>query len=168
MFVQPFRYNMCVWQTDSRTDGLRAIAYAALGTYVAHASRGKKNCSKQTKRFYYWHRQCKHVWAGLTGEMLRIKWRLFRARSRSIASVCSQCTVSDELSCTRVASFNSSVTSFISSATNTSETYDVGNNKTTNQACSEYKHTLTFRVRRYVVLATKPVHRLHIRPILPN
>jgi len=27
----------------------------------------------------------------------------------------------------------------------------------TNQACSEYKHSLTFRVRRYVVIATKPV-----------
>jgi len=30
---------------------------------------------------------------------------------------------------------------------------------TTNQARSEYKHSLTFRVRRYVVIATKPVHR---------
>jgi len=29
---------------------------------------------------------------------------------------------------------------------------------------SEYKHTLTFRVWRYVVTATKPVHRLQIRP----
>jgi len=32
----------------------------------------------------------------------------------------------------------------------------------------EYKHSLTFRVRRYVVIATKPVHRLHIRPIVHN
>jgi len=29
-----------------------------------------------------------------------------------------------------------------------------------NQAQSEYKHSLTFRVRRYVGIATKPVHRL--------
>jgi len=34
-----------------------------------------------------------------------------------------------------------------------------------NQAYSEYKHSLTFRVRRYVFIATKPVHRLQIRPI---
>ena len=27
---------------------------------------------------------------------------------------------------------------------------------------SEYKHSLTFRVRRHVVIATKPVHRLQI------
>jgi len=33
-----------------------------------------------------------------------------------------------------------------------------------NQAQSEYKHSLTFRVRRYVVIATKPVHRLQIHP----
>jgi len=32
-------------------------------------------------------------------------------------------------------------------------------------AYSEYEHSLTFRVRRYVVIATKPVHRLQIRPI---
>ena len=32
-----------------------------------------------------------------------------------------------------------------------------------NLAYSEYKHSLTFRVRRYVVIATKPVHRLQIR-----
>ena len=31
-----------------------------------------------------------------------------------------------------------------------------------------YKHSLTFRVRRYVVIATKPVHRLQIRPIVQN
>jgi len=30
------------------------------------------------------------------------------------------------------------------------------------------KHSLTFRVRRYVVIATKPVHRLQIRPIVDN
>jgi len=29
--------------------------------------------------------------------------------------------------------------------------------------CIEYKHSLTFRVRRYVVIATKPVHQLQIR-----
>ena len=33
-----------------------------------------------------------------------------------------------------------------------------------NQAHSEHKHSLTFRVRRYVAIATKPVHRLQIRP----
>ena len=33
---------------------------------------------------------------------------------------------------------------------------------------SEYKNSLTFRVRRYVVIATKPVHRLQIRPIMHN
>jgi len=32
-----------------------------------------------------------------------------------------------------------------------------------NQAQSEYKHSLTSRVRRYVVTATKPVHRMQIR-----
>jgi len=31
-----------------------------------------------------------------------------------------------------------------------------------NQAYSKYEHALTFRVRRYVVIATKSVHRLHI------
>ena len=31
-----------------------------------------------------------------------------------------------------------------------------------------YKHSLTFRVRLYVVIATKPVQRLQIRPILHN
>jgi len=30
-----------------------------------------------------------------------------------------------------------------------------------NQAYSDYKHSLTFHVRRYVVIATKPMHRLH-------
>jgi len=35
-----------------------------------------------------------------------------------------------------------------------------------NQAYSEYK--LTFRVRRFVVTATKPVHRLQIRKIVHN
>ena len=29
-------------------------------------------------------------------------------------------------------------------------------------------HSLTFRVRRYVVIATKPVHRLQSRPIVQN
>jgi len=29
-----------------------------------------------------------------------------------------------------------------------------------NHAQSEYKHLRTFRMRRYVVIATKPVHRL--------
>jgi len=33
-----------------------------------------------------------------------------------------------------------------------------------NQAWREYKHSLTFRVRRYVVIATQPVHRLQIHP----
>ena len=37
-----------------------------------------------------------------------------------------------------------------------------------NQALSEYKHSLTFRVRRYVVIATKPVHRLQIRATVHN
>ena len=37
-----------------------------------------------------------------------------------------------------------------------------------NQAEIEYKHSLAFRVRRYVVIATKPVHRLQIRPIMHN
>jgi len=37
-----------------------------------------------------------------------------------------------------------------------------------NQAQSEYKHSLTFRIQRYVVRATKAVHRLQIRPIAHN
>ena len=37
-----------------------------------------------------------------------------------------------------------------------------------NQAYSEYKHSLTFRARRYVVTSTNPVHRLQIRPIVHN
>jgi len=37
-----------------------------------------------------------------------------------------------------------------------------------NQTYSEYKHSLTLRVWRYVVIATKPVHRLQIRPIVHN
>jgi len=37
-----------------------------------------------------------------------------------------------------------------------------------NQVQCEYKHLLTFRVRRYVVIATKPVHRLQIRTIVRN
>ena len=40
--------------------------------------------------------------------------------------------------------------------------------KNENQAYREYKHSLTFRVLRYVVIATKPVHRLQIRPIVHN
>jgi len=36
--------------------------------------------------------------------------------------------------------------------------------KNINQSYSEYKHSLTFRVRSYVVIATKPVHRLQIHP----
>jgi len=35
-------------------------------------------------------------------------------------------------------------------------------------AYSEFKHSLKFRVRRYVVIATKPVHRLQIHPIVHN
>jgi len=31
-----------------------------------------------------------------------------------------------------------------------------------------YKNSLTFRVRRYVVIATKPVDRLQIRPVVHN
>jgi len=38
----------------------------------------------------------------------------------------------------------------------------------TNHAESKYKHSLTFRVWRYVVIATKPVHKLQIRPTLHN
>jgi len=37
-----------------------------------------------------------------------------------------------------------------------------------NKAQSEHKHSLTFRVRRYVVIATKPVHRLQIRATVHN
>jgi len=36
------------------------------------------------------------------------------------------------------------------------------------QAQSEHKQSLTFRVRRYVVIAMKPVYRLQIRPIVYN
>jgi len=36
------------------------------------------------------------------------------------------------------------------------------------QAQNEYKHSLTFRVWHHVVIATKPVHRLQIRPIVHN
>jgi len=39
-------------------------------------------------------------------------------------------------------------------------------NNNNNQAQSEYKHSLTFCVRRYVVIAMKPVHRLQICPIV--
>jgi len=37
-----------------------------------------------------------------------------------------------------------------------------------NYAYSEYKHSLTFRVQRYVAITTKPVHRLQIRPVVPT
>ena len=37
-----------------------------------------------------------------------------------------------------------------------------------NQAYSEYKHSLTFCVRGCVVTATKPEHRLQIRPTVHN
>jgi len=37
-----------------------------------------------------------------------------------------------------------------------------------NQAWSKYKHSLIFRVQCYVALATKPMHRLQIRPIMHN
>ena len=36
------------------------------------------------------------------------------------------------------------------------------------QAKIEYKHSLTFRVRSCVVIATKPAHRLQIRPTVHN
>jgi len=36
------------------------------------------------------------------------------------------------------------------------------------QAQSLHKHSLTFRVPRYVVMATKPVHWLQIRPTVHN
>jgi len=37
-----------------------------------------------------------------------------------------------------------------------------------NQPQSEYKHSLTFRVRRYFVTEAKPVHGLQIRPLVHN
>jgi len=37
-----------------------------------------------------------------------------------------------------------------------------------NQALSEYKHSMTFCIRRCVAVATKPVHRLQICPIVHN
>ena len=37
-----------------------------------------------------------------------------------------------------------------------------------NQTQSEYKHSLTFCVRHYVVVATKPMHQLQICPIVHN
>jgi len=42
------------------------------------------------------------------------------------------------------------------------------NNDNNNQAQSEYKHSLTFRVWHYVVIATKFMHRLQIHPIVHN
>jgi len=44
----------------------------------------------------------------------------------------------------------------------------MNNEHNINQARSKYKHSLTFRVRRYVATATKPVHWLQIRPIVHN
>jgi len=37
-----------------------------------------------------------------------------------------------------------------------------------NQAQSEHKHSLTFRILRYVLIATKPVHWLQSRPKVHN
>jgi len=36
------------------------------------------------------------------------------------------------------------------------------------QAYSEYKHSLTFHIRRYVVIATQPVHQLQIHSVVHN
>jgi len=44
--------------------------------------------------------------------------------------------------------------------------YTNNNNNNANQAQSEYKHLLTFCVRRYVAIAMKPMPRLQICPIL--
>ena len=35
-------------------------------------------------------------------------------------------------------------------------------------AQSEYKHSLTFCIRHYIVIATKPMHRLQIHPSVHN
>jgi len=43
----------------------------------------------------------------------------------------------------------------------------IGNNKAT-WHMSKYKHSLTFRVRHYVVIPTKPMHRLQICPQVHN
>jgi len=40
--------------------------------------------------------------------------------------------------------------------------------QSTHRAHSEYKHSLTFRVRCYVVIATKPVHWLQVCPVRHN
>ena len=37
-----------------------------------------------------------------------------------------------------------------------------------NEAYNEYKHSLTFRARHCVVIATKSVHRLQIRSTVYN
>jgi len=37
-----------------------------------------------------------------------------------------------------------------------------------NQAYSEYKHSLAFRFRHYVVRATKPMYRLQMRQMVHN
>jgi len=40
--------------------------------------------------------------------------------------------------------------------------------KNVKQAQNEYKHSLTFSVQRYVVIATKTMYQLQIRPIVYN
>jgi len=56
----------------------------------------------------------------------------------------------------------------------TGETYEASvnahaNNNKTKHRASEYKHVLANISRsRYVAIATQPVHRLQIRPILHN
>ena len=47
-------------------------------------------------------------------------------------------------------------------------THKMTQNNTLNQAQSEYKHSLTFRIRRCVVIATKRVQRLQIHSIVHN
>jgi len=42
------------------------------------------------------------------------------------------------------------------------------NNKIQNQAQSKYKHLLTFLIRHYVVIATKPMHQVQICQIVHN
>jgi len=45
---------------------------------------------------------------------------------------------------------------------------DCDANTTTFRHISKYKHSLTFCVQCYVVIATKPMHRLQIHPIVHN
>jgi len=52
------------------------------------------------------------------------------------------------------AAHNTSITQSLSSTSRFSKTYRTGN----------HIHCPTFRVRRYVVISTQPVHRLQIRP----